>query len=72
MLHRFETQGTPGGGMGAPVTLSMPRLEPTPTAGCDVCAALASQRSDARKRGDMSAVSDANVELRSHPHRRRA
>ncbi|CAL9380612.1 hypothetical protein SUDANB120_01049 [Streptomyces sp. enrichment culture] len=68
-MHSFEGQGAPGGGTGAPVTLSLPREEPTPAAGCDVCAALASQRSDARKRRDMSAVSDANVELRAHPHK---
>ncbi|RSS98853.1 hypothetical protein EF910_37685 [Streptomyces sp. WAC07149] len=42
--------------------------EPYPAAGCGVCAALATQRRDARLLGDYSTVSDCNVELRNHPH----
>ncbi len=43
-------------------------LEPAPTPGCLVCAALAKQREDARNRSDASLVSDCNVEPRRHPH----
>lgn len=42
--------------------------EPVPVAGCGVCAALATQRGEARLRGDHSRASDCNVELRHHPH----
>lgn len=42
--------------------------DPVPNAGCDVCAALESQRADARRAGDGSTVSDCNVEIRRHPH----
>ncbi|MEU8893271.1 hypothetical protein [Streptomyces sp. NPDC048442] len=52
-----------------PVQLPMPDLlEPVPVEGCDVCAALARQRAEARVGRDMSCVSDSNVELRRHPH----
>ncbi|WP_078623155.1 hypothetical protein [Streptomyces prunicolor] len=53
----------------APVELPL-RLEPDPepTAGCDVCLALDSQRTEARMRGDLSKVSDLNVEIRRHAH----
>lgn len=34
-----------------------------------MCAALAEQRQEARARGDYSAATDANVEIRNHPHR---
>jgi hypothetical protein len=54
----------------APVQLPLPDLlEPVPVDGCDVCAALARQRAEARTRHDLSCVSDANVELRQQPHR---
>lgn len=43
-------------------------LEPVPVDGCDVCGALANERDGARDRGDMSKVSDVNIELRAHPH----
>jgi hypothetical protein len=36
--------------------------------GCGVCEALVKQRAAARQRGDLSAVSDASVELRNHRH----
>lgn len=68
-MSHFDTEGTPGGGMAGPVTLFMPLLEPTPKPGCDVCPALAEQRAEARARGDMSAVSDINIEMRNH-HRK--
>lgn len=54
--------------MTPPVHLPEPTLEPTPMPGCGVCAALVKQREAARQRGDFSAVSDANVELRNHRH----
>jgi len=55
-----------------PVLLPL-RLEtdPPPVPGCDVCAALDRERVEARRDGDMSTVSDANVEIRSHPHAQR-
>ena len=50
--------------------------DPEPPAGCGVCAALVVQRSEARARGDLSRVSDLNVEIRNHheprPKRRTA
>jgi hypothetical protein len=54
--------------MTPPVHLPEPTLEPTPMDGCGVCEALVKQRAAARQRGDLSAVSDANVELRNHRH----
>lgn len=53
--------------MDPPVQLSLPRKPPSPASGCGVCAALAEQRSVAYGDGDMSAVSDCNVELAAHP-----
>lgn len=64
MAHSNE--GTPGGGVGAAVRLSPPELQPTPVEGCAVCCDLAAQRREARERGDLSAVTDANVRLRNH------
>ncbi|MGW7102942.1 hypothetical protein [Streptomyces sp. NPDC054838] len=52
--------------MSPPVHLSLPAGAPRPAAGCDVCAALARQRSEAHRRGDRSAVSDCNVEIVAH------
>lgn len=46
-------------------------LEPVPHPECDVCASLGRQREEARRRRDMSAVVDCNVEIRRHPHKRR-
>ncbi|CBG71854.1 hypothetical protein SCAB_48031 [Streptomyces scabiei 87.22] len=58
-----------------PITLGLPLDDPEPPADCGVCAALAVQRTDARGRGDLSKVSDLNVEIRNHhqprPKRRR-
>ncbi|MFE0188975.1 hypothetical protein [Streptomyces sp. NPDC058989] len=45
--------------------------EPQPVAGCDVCAALAVQRTAARAVGDKSKMIDCNVEMRRHPHPKR-
>ncbi|WTC80923.1 hypothetical protein OG891_21350 [Streptomyces sp. NBC_01637] len=42
--------------------------DPLPVPGCDVCAALVRARAAARSAGDMSNVSDLNVEIRRHPH----
>ncbi|MFE3253664.1 hypothetical protein [Streptomyces sp. NPDC059209] len=43
-------------------------LEPVAVEGCDVCAALAGQREDARRLGGEPTVEECNTELRSHPH----
>ncbi|MFE6742361.1 hypothetical protein [Streptomyces tubercidicus] len=40
--------------------------EPEPRAGCDRCAELDEQRTETRRRGDLSAMSDCNVLLRRH------
>ncbi|RCH67979.1 hypothetical protein DT019_13315 [Streptomyces sp. SDr-06] len=53
--------------MDPPVHLSLPRTPPAPAPGCGVCAALARQRAAAYGAGDLSAVSDCNVELAAHP-----
>jgi hypothetical protein len=52
--------------MSGPVELGLPLRPPRPVEGCDVCAALAKQRAAARERGDLSAVSDCNVEIGAH------
>ncbi|MDX3068563.1 hypothetical protein PV518_41560 [Streptomyces sp. ND04-05B] len=52
--------------MDPPITLALPLAEPEPPADCGVCAALSVQRTDARGRGDLSKVSDLNVEIRNH------
>lgn len=59
------------GTMDPPVTLGLPLEQPTPRADCDVCRALASQRVEAARRGDLSRVSDINVEIRNHHAPRR-
>ncbi|MFI8100354.1 hypothetical protein [Streptomyces sp. NPDC086023] len=46
--------------------------DPDPVPGCDVCAALAEQRVEAYRLRDLSGVTDANVEIRQHPHPERA
>ncbi|MFJ4873941.1 hypothetical protein ACIP93_01775 [Streptomyces sp. NPDC088745] len=43
-----------------------------PVEGRGVCAALVRQREQAREEFDYSAVTDADVELRNHPHGRRS
>lgn len=57
--------------MDPPVSLGLPREEPEPPADCGVCAALVKQRTEAKGRGDMSRVSDFNVEIRNHHPARR-
>ncbi len=49
-----------------PVTLGLPPEEPEPSADCTACATLDAQRTEARKAGDMSRVSDCNVRIRRH------
>lgn len=51
--------------------LGLPLDEPEPPADCEVCTALATQRAVAAEAGDLSRVSDCNVEIRNH-HRPRA
>ncbi|TRO69447.1 hypothetical protein [Streptomyces sp. IB201691-2A2] len=58
--------------MAAAVHLGIPGLEPVPVEGCGVCEALGRQREDARRKLDLSKVSDCNVEIRNHPHEERA
>ncbi|MFE3945011.1 hypothetical protein ACFXPV_24625 [Streptomyces sp. NPDC059118] len=55
--------------MDPPVHLALPPSPPTPVPGCGVCVALAKQRAAAYSNGDLSAVSDCNVELADHPKR---
>ncbi|AXG82426.1 hypothetical protein [Streptomyces paludis] len=50
--------------------LGLPGLEPVPVAGCAVCTALGAGREEARRSGDLSRVSDRNVEIARHPHGR--
>ncbi|WP_107090545.1 hypothetical protein [Streptomyces sp. WM6378] len=57
--------------MGDPVHLALPHAPPQPAQGCAVCAELAGLRRAARARGDLSAVTDADVEIRHHPHQAR-
>ncbi|MFD8005206.1 hypothetical protein [Streptomyces mirabilis] len=52
--------------MSEPVQLGLPEAKPVPVDGCDVCAVLARNRKSARPEGDLSKVSDLNVEMRSH------
>ncbi|WP_327379377.1 hypothetical protein [Streptomyces sp. NBC_01212] len=47
-------------------------LEPVPNPGCEICQVLGRQREAARAVGDGSVVSDCNVEIRQHPHPRKA
>ena len=57
---------------GPPIDLPLRfETDPEPADGCDVCAALDKEREAARARGDMSKVSDMNVEIRQHPHKQR-
>lgn len=51
------------------VHLMLPAPPPVPAAGCRVCAALDKQRTEARHRGDYSAVTDCNVEIAAHGKR---
>ena len=52
--------------MSESVQLGLPESEPVPVEGCDVCGALARERETARRDGDLSKVSDLNVEMRNH------
>lgn len=50
----------------APYLLGLPEPEPEPVDGCDGCALLARDRASARRDGDLSKVTDANVTMRTH------
>ncbi|MER7652187.1 MULTISPECIES: hypothetical protein [Streptomyces] len=52
--------------MTEPVHVGLPTAEPAPVAECDVCGALARERVAARRSGNLSRISDINVEMRSH------
>ncbi|WP_155059929.1 hypothetical protein [Streptomyces blattellae] len=52
--------------MTGPVRVGLPPQDPDPVDGCDVCGALARAPEAARLDGDLSKVSDINVEMRSH------
>jgi hypothetical protein len=52
--------------MDPPITLGLPLGDPTPPDDCGVCQALAHQRAEAAGRGDLSRVSDINIEIRNH------
>lgn len=56
---------------GPPVELPL-RLDadPEPVPGCDVCSALSKERHEAHRRRDMSKVTDVNVEIRRHHHKK--
>ncbi|GGK48111.1 hypothetical protein [Streptomyces flaveus] len=52
-----------------PIDLGVPLPEPKPAPGCGVCASLARDREQARRVGDLSKVSDCNIEIRNHSER---
>ena len=54
--------------MDQPPHVGLPLTPPEPVAGCGVCEALAKQRATAQASGDMTRVTDCNVEIRQHPH----
>jgi hypothetical protein len=49
-----------------PVHLPEPVPDPDPEPGCDVCGALAEQRRTAKRDGNLTRVTDINIELRNH------
>ncbi|QOV38687.1 hypothetical protein IM697_10080 [Streptomyces ferrugineus] len=57
--------------MDPPVTLGLPLGNPGPPDDCGVCQALAHQRAEAAGRGDLSRMSDINIEIRNHHEPRR-
>lgn len=61
MTERFRT-------MSPPVHLGLPLAPPAPVVHCPVCNGAARDRVAAQEQGDLSAVTDANVVIRSHPH----
>lgn len=50
------------------VHLGFPLEDPEPVTGCDICAALVQQRTQARANRNESTAIDCNVEIRRHPH----
>lgn len=57
--------------MAPPANVSLPPGSPKLAKDCGVCTALAKQRQTARDRGDLSAATNADIEIRYHPHRTR-
>lgn len=55
------------GNLTPPVQLGEPLPHPKPAAECDVCRALVHERQVAEAQGNLSKVSDVNIELRNHP-----
>lgn len=49
-----------------PVTLPDPTRPPKPTPGCDVCAALDKQRTEAEEGGDIRHATTLEIEMRQH------
>lgn len=52
-----------------PYLLGLPEPEPEPVDGCNGCGALSRARGTARRDGDLSKVTDANVTMRAHQQR---
>lgn len=50
--------------------LGLPTPPPQPTPGCVICEALDQLRTQARADGNFSRVSDCNVRMRIHTHRK--
>ncbi|MFE3853460.1 hypothetical protein ACFXPN_20270 [Streptomyces griseorubiginosus] len=48
------------------IKLGFPIEEPEPPKDCKVCGALAVQREAAQERGDLTKVTDCNIEIRNH------
>jgi hypothetical protein len=61
MMDRIRT-------MDPPVHLGMPLDPPVPVIHCSICREADRCREAARQRGDLTAVTDANVLIRRHPH----
>ncbi|MFH9413932.1 hypothetical protein [Streptomyces rochei] len=57
--------------MSPPVYVGLPLDPPEPVEGCGICAGAAMARESAEARGAKTAVSDANVVIRRHPHKDR-
>ncbi|MFF9279492.1 hypothetical protein [Streptomyces griseosporeus] len=49
-----------------PALLGFPLPQPEPPADCEKCQELARQRAAAKEAGDLSAVIDCNILIRSH------
>ena len=51
-----------------PITLPDPTRPPRPAPGCDVCAALDTQRAQYERAEDIRRATDCEIEIRNHPH----